>query len=262
MKKLSDFKLNKKVYTEDEKLQNDKKKLIIYVVVFAVLIIFMRFTNNANPSNTNSNNNTNNQSEVKDNVLELLTELKNNNYEMNLSIIVDTDLVNIIKRIQDKDTEIYYITYRGNESTYFRHKDNYFTINGETIERSNSYTKIYEYDETFLDMKNLITLLEDNSISAITLQEEKYNIKRYKIPLNNVLTDYNKIHNTNEFTSLNKEISIDIRYKTSLTGIFMNMTHYNNYLLDSNYTTFTYEISFTDINKVDLSSIVQGVENL
>lgn len=249
--KISDFK--QKNLTEEDKIKRDKLKLLLYLVFFIVLIIVVRISNN---NNNNKTTQTPKEETTKDEIITLLEPLKDNNYEVNINLIVDNDLINIVKRMDGVGREIFYIKYRGEENVYFRNKDSYYLLNNDSLIETNEYKKIYEYEETFLDINNLIKLLKKGSF--IDLKEESYDIRRYKIPLTEVLNIYNEIHNTNEFTSLSKEIVIDVRYKTSLKGIFIDLTDFNNYIMKTEYGKVTYELTFTDINKVDLSSLVES----
>lgn len=262
MKKAFDFLKVNKVYTPEEQAKKDKIKLLVYVAFFLILIIALRISNPKSYTNAPIKNedNTNNKT---DQVIKLLDKFKDNNYEININIVKDKDMINVVKRIQDKDTEIFYIKYRGNENMYFRHKENYFIVNGESVTKTTKYDKIFEYDETFLDMNNLIKLLENNNKNFKDLTEEKYLIRRYKVPLTEVLKTYNEIHGTEEFTSLIKEVAIDIRYKSNeLVGIYLNMVYLNNYLKEANDTVFTYDLTFTDIGTINLNSLVEASNNL
>ena len=246
------FNFNKKNLTEEEKIKQDKLKLLLYLVFFVILIVVVRISNK---NNVKVNNPTDETPKV-DEVISLLEPLKNNNYEVNLNIIIDNDLINIVKRMNNLDSEIFYISYRGEESAYYRYKEIYYILNNEEITKTNEYKKLFDYDETFLDINNLIKVLEE--ASYIDLEEESYNIRRYKITLNDVLSIYNEINNTKEFTSLNKEIVIDVRYKNSLKGIYMNITDFNNYIEKTEYSKVTYELTFDDINNVNLKSLEES----
>lgn len=248
--KIDNFKT--KTLSEDEKIKRDKFKLLLYLVFFIILIIVVRISNN---NSSNKQIQSPNEEKQKDEIITLLEPLKNNNYEVNINIIVDNDLINVVKRIDGLDKEIFYIKYRGQENAYFRKQDTYYLLNNDSLIETNEYKKIYEYEETFLNINNLIKLLEKGSF--IDLKEESYDIRRYKVPLTETLNIYNEIHSTNEFTSLSKEIVIDIRYKTSLKGIFIDLTDFNNHIMKTEYSKITYELSFTDINNVNLSNLIK-----
>lgn len=254
------FNFKKKELNASELEKQNKIKLILYVAFFVILIVVVRLSNNN--TNTNKNDPQMNNDRTEDQVILLLDELKENNYEVNINLIIDSDMVNIVRRMQDADTEIFYIKYRGNENVYFRNKDNYYILEGEEITKTNDYEKLFNYDETFLNPTNLVKLLEKNSSSFINMTEEKYNIRRYKISLQNILTMYNEINSSNEFTSLTKEDSIDIRYTDKLKGIFINLTNFNNYITNSDNTVITYELTFDDIGSVSLTDLIEGTNKI
>lgn len=247
----------KKVYTPEEQLKRDRIKAIVYFVLFLIILVSFRL------SNGNTNNQPNNEeTPMVDTVIKLLDKYKENNYEVEINIVKDKEMINVLKRMQDKDNEIFYIKYRDVENIYFRSNENYFIIDGENIEKTNKYDKIFEYDETFVDMNNLIKLLENDNVSYKDLKEEKYLIRRYKVPLSEMLKTYNEVHGTEEFTSLIKEVSTDIKYlNDDLIGISMDMLYLNNYLSESNISKFTYDLSFREVGNIDLSKIIEASKN-
>lgn len=251
------LKNKEKNMSPDELKKNNNIKLIIGLSFMFVMILFARTTNNP-PSNLESNEVENNNSEV-DQVISLLEDLKLDNYEMNINLIIDNDIVNIVRRMQNKEKEIFYIKYREEENAYLKDHENFYIINETSVKKTIEYEKLFDYDETFLLGSNIVNLLEKNSLNYIDLKEEKYNIRRYKIPLNQVLEFYNELYGVSEFTSLAKEISVDIRYTSNLESIYLDMTNFNNYIKESEYGRVTYEISFTDIGSVNLENTLELV---
>lgn len=235
---------------------NEQKTNIIKLVIAVLFILVMVILTRTSNSSTNSNSYENETNTPKtDEVLSLLKNLKEDNYEININLTINKDLINIVRRMQNKEAEIFYINFRGEENAYFRDNKDYYIINETGIEKTFDYKKLFEYNETFLLASNIVSLLENNNTSYIDLQEEKYKIRRYKISLNSVLEFYNELYGLSEFTSLSKEISIDIRYNNNtLQSIYMDMTNFNNYIEDTEYNVVLYEIDFVDIGKVNLDT--------
>ena len=235
---------------------NEQKTNIIKLVIAVLFILVMVISTTHSNSSTNSNLYENETNTPKtDEVLSLLKNLKEDNYEININLTINKDLINIVRRMQNKEAEIFYINFRGEENAYFRDNKDYYIINETGIEKTLDYKKLFEYNETFLLASNIVSLLENNNTSYIDLQEEKYKIRRYKISLNSVLEFYNELYGLSEFTSLSKEISIDIRYNNNtLHSIYMDMTNFNNYIEDTEYNVVLYEIDFVDIGKVNLDT--------
>lgn len=235
---------------------NEQKTNIIKLVIAVLFILVMVILTRTSNSSTNSNSYEKETNTPKtDEVLSLLKNLKEDNYEININLTINKDLINIVRRMQNKEAEIFYINFRGEENAYFRDNKDYYIINETGIEKTLVYKKLFEYNETFLLASNIVSLLENNNTSYIDLQEEKYKIRRYKISLNSVLEFYNELYGLSEFTSLSKEISIDIRYNNNtLHSIYMDMTNFNNYIEDTEYNVVLYEIDFVDIGKVNLDT--------
>ncbi len=244
------FKREKKVLTDEEKRKKAIITLLAYVAFFVFVMLFSMLSKG--PDNTNSNNK---PVDTVEDISLLYEEIKNNNFEGEINITGDSDIILVRFQRDSLDKELISKTYREKVSNYLRIGNNHYEINldeGKYSKKEN--IKIYNnYDTTFLNVVNVLKLIE--GIQKTDLKEESYNIARYKLSLIKALEVYNEINGTNYSIEADEEYIIDVNYSSDIEKIIIDMTKIHNIVKNTTYNKLTYTITFSSIGKVDLSTI-------
>lgn len=264
MKKLKDVFKTKK--SSEENLENEynqpvdpskvKKENTFYVIAFVVIMIvalIMKFTDKAEEPKTD-NNNASEEVSTNENV-DYLKDIEKNNFDADITIIADADLLNLLIRRESINKELISKTYRGENLVYYINGDKtYKNINGTFSLDTNS--NIYnDYDTTFLNISNLQSLIDDHTYE-INLKEEEYSIKRYKIEASRVIDIYNEYNDTKIKKRVSGEVILDVNYKDEeLLGLRLDLTNlYEN--LDYEYRKVIYTFEFDNFGKIDIKSFI------
>ncbi len=238
--------------------EKNKKEMIFYGVVFGIILILSLITKYTSKENENKNNNDNNSTQSTNTNDEegLLKSLNNNNYDADLIIIADTDLLNLLIRKENETKELIAKTYRDENQIFYINGDKIFKYSNNNFIIDNN-SKIYNnYDKTFMDMDNINELIEKHTYE-IDLKEEDYDIKRYKIEASRVIDIYNDYNKTDLDKRVSGEVILDIYYnKDDLKGLKLDLTNlYQNLNYDYIKVTYTYE--FANFNKINIASLME-----
>lgn len=266
MKKLKEIfksKKNNEQNHENEYNQNldpekSKKENTFYVIAFVVIMaaaLILKFTENKEENKNDNNTNTPEEVSTNENK-EFLSDIEKNNFDADLTIIADSDLLNLLIRRESLTKELISKTYRGENLVYYVNGDKvYKNLNGAFTIDTNS--NIYNnYDTTFLNMSNIQDLI-DNHTYEVDLKEENYNIKRYKIEASRVIDIYNKYNDTKVKRRVSGEVILDINYtEDELLGLKLDLTNlYENLEYDYRKVVYTYE--FDNFGKIDIKSFME-----
>ncbi len=234
------------------------KEMVFYGVIFCIILIvavIMKFADTPKES-TNANNNDKSGSNEKILEKNLLEELSENNYDADLTIIADTDLLNLLIRKESETKELISKTYRGENNIYYINASKiYKAVNNQFIleEKSNIYNN---YDTTFINIENIHELINQHTYE-LDLKEEEYDIKRYKIEAKKVIEIYNEYNNADIIKRVSGEVILDIYYdKDNLKGLKLDLTNlYENLNFDYRKVIYTYE--FDNFNKIDIDGFIE-----
>ncbi len=246
----------KKSKETGEKKEVDRT-LIFYGIVFA-LILVLSLTSRLLKNNEKPVENTPPVNTVeKDNKIdieEMVKVLENNNFDMELSIIADTDILNVIKRKENINKELVSVTCRDETKNYYRNNYDIYLIEEESYSLTNNVKFYNDYDDTFISITNILKLI-DVSNDSLDLKEENYDIKRYKVSVEDTLKIYNNYKGLNIDKKYNGEDKVDINYKDEkLLGITLDLTSfYKN--VNSDYRSIKYYFTFDNIGSADISEI-------
>ena len=178
------------------------KSLIFYGIAFIILVlisIIFNYLNNASidAKKEMAKENRNITSSEETNINELINALKNNNYDLELSINTESDILNLIIRRENVNRELISVTYRENISNYYRNNHDIYLLQNNDYRIQNNVNFYNGYDETFTIINNILKLIEESK-NLITLEEENYKINRYKIDVQEVLEILQPVYNLPE----------------------------------------------------------------
>lgn len=239
--------------TDEERKSRALLTLGGYGIVF-VLIIIIGFIGSLDDKNTNNNyNNLNNQSTTT--LTERYEALKENNFDSDISLIKDTDILLIGVRRENINKELIMKRYKDQTNYYYTEDNTFYEINQELTEINKiDEISIYnDFDTTFLNIENILALVKDES--NITLTEENYYIERYKIDETKALNIYNTANSTAIITDKDFTITVDIHYNENIEKIVMDLTDIYNVIKGTAYTNVSYSMTFSDINNITIPDL-------
>lgn len=246
---------NETKITSEEK---NKKETIFYGIVFGIILILSLITKFTSKDNENKNNNDNSTQSTNtiDNEDGLLKSLDNNNYDADLTIIADTDLLNLLIRKESQTKELIAKTYRDENQIFYINGDKIYKYSNNNFILDNSSNIYNRYDKTFMVMVNVNELIEKHTYE-IDLKEEDYDIKRYKIEASRVIGIYNDYNKTDLNKRVSGEVILDIYYnEDTLKGMKLDLTNlYQNLNYDYIKVIYTYE--FANFNKINIASLME-----
>lgn len=234
--------------TQEERRNKSILTLLGYGIFFALIIVIGYIGNTQNQGNNNDNN------KNKDELLQKYEEIQKNNFDCNISIIADADILLVSARRENKEKEAIVKKYREEISYYYR-QDNIFY---ETNQEFNKFDikenlDIYNgYDTTFLNIDNIVEMLKTGN--KIYLTEENHSIARYKIDDNEVLKVYNSVNNTNYITNKDFDVIVNVHFRENIEKIEIKLTGLYN-VIKGNYENVVYTIEYNDINNITLPNI-------
>lgn len=243
------FKKNQEELSDEEKRKKALTTLLIYGAFFALIIVF---------SLISPKDNSNNQKQIidkKEDMSSLYESISKDNFDGQISIIGDADIILVDIFRDNIDKELLSKTYREKVYNYLRIGNNYYEVNldNKTYKKENNIKIYNNYDTTFLNISNILKLID--GIEKTDIQEESYNIARYKTNLSKALNIYNEINKTNYTAEEDSEIIIDINYSENIEKIIIDMTKIHNIIKKTTYNKLMYTITFNSIGEIDLSSI-------
>lgn len=237
--------------TQEERRNKSILTLLGYGVVFTLIIIIGYMGNTQN----NNNNNNGNNNKYKDELIQKYEEIQKNNFDCNISIIADADILLVAERRENEEEELIVKKYRDQINYYYRQGNIFYEANQEFNQFSSKENlDIYNgYDTTFLNIDNIIEIIKEND--KIYLTEENHSIARYKVDDNKVLKTYNTINNTNYITNKDFDLIVDVHFNEYIEKIEIELTELYNVIKGTNYENVTYTMSFNDINNITLPDI-------
>lgn len=255
MKKLFNFK-KQKTDSEDQPqdAETDKRTMYFYAAVFLIILVFSvvsNFFSDRSDEKDESENQPNQQTETFTTPINLI---ESNNFDMELIIRADSDLINFLIRRQSANKELISKTHGSFSKIYYKDADKLYEADGKLKQIDN--IDLYNgYDTTFINTDNLINLVK-NKTHEISLKEENYDIKRYKIEISKVINIYNEYNKSDLKKTVSGEVIMDVNYKgEELLGITLDLSAlYHNF--SSSYSKVIYYFEFEHFNEVDMSSIL------
>lgn len=239
----------------DEMTQEERRNKSILTLsaygLFFILILVMAYLSNTQNQNNNGNKTKNNYT---DELSQKYEEIQKNNFDSNISIIADADILLVSVRRESKDKELISKKYRDEVKYYFRQGNIFYEADKElkNFELKENVDIYNGYDTTFLNIDNILEMIK--SINKLYLSEEYHSIARYKVDHNKVLEVYNKFNNTHYMSNKDFNVVVDVHYNESIEKIELDLTNLYNVIKDG-YEKVIYSIEFDDINKIILPDL-------
>lgn len=206
-------------------------KIVLYISFLLILIIISKFTNVKQTTN-----------KVNDNTI-FNNKLKDfSNYESTVHLILDGDAVTL-KYERIKDSEMGSRTYHNETINYLFYNNIYYEVNNNEFIKLNEFNKLI-YDTTFIDINNIIKLLDLKEITS----SNEYDLK-------DVLNIYNEVNNTNYFDINNKKVLLTYKEEDDTINIVLDLTNLYNLVNNKEENSVIYNISFKQIKERDISFI-------
>lgn len=240
------FKKEKKEQTPATEEDKDKS-MIFYGVIFIVILVVALITRFA-PKDESEENNQNNNIPQQENIS--FESIKNNNYDEEIYIITNNDLLNLAIRRENSNKEAISKTYNKEENNYYRTNFDIYHLEGPGKINIVNNIKFYEdFDETFLNISNIESLLNNPEIK---FSENGYKVYRYLLDMKDIINIYNKYNNTDLKNDLTEKALLELRIKEG-ESIFYNidLTHLYK-LLGKDYRYVRYEVKYENFGNISL----------
>lgn len=241
---------------DTERSKRENTFYFIFFIIILIAAVILKFTDNNDKEKTNTTDNSTNQEVSTNEDKEYLKDLDKNNYDVEINIIADTDLLNLLIRKESFSKELISKTYRDETAIYYINSNKtYKSVSSDFILDNNP--NIYnEYDTTFFNVLNLKELINKHTYE-VSLKEEEYNIQRYKIEISRVIDTYNEYNKTSLKKRVSGEVILDINYTNEkLIGLKLDLTSlYEN--LDYDYRKVIYTYEFDNFNEIDIDSFMK-----
>lgn len=205
-------------------------KIVLYISFLLILLIISKFTNVK--QSTNKVNNTIFNNKLKD----------FSNYESTVHLVLDGDAVTL-KYERIKDAEMGSRTYHNESINYLFYNNNYYEIINNEFIKLNEFNKLI-YDTTFVDINNIIKLLDLKEITS----SNEYDLK-------DVLNIYNEVNNTNFFDINNKKVTLTYKEEDDTISVVLDLTNLYNLVNNKEENSVIYNITFKEIKERDISFI-------
>jgi hypothetical protein len=242
----------KKKEEEDLTVEERRKKALITLIKYAAVFLFIIVLSLINKGNIN-NTIKKEPIELKEDIMPMLEKITNN-YQSKITIESDEDVLVVEYQI-DENKELISRTYKEITNNYFKLDNKYYEVdldNSKYFENKNA--KIYnDYDTTFLDVINIKKLI--TNISKEDIKNSEYNIARYNTTLLSMIHIYNELNGTNLSVNEDATVVIDVSYSDEIKGITIDMAKIHNIIKGTSYNKLIYNIEYSKINNIDLSSI-------
>ena len=206
-------------------------KIILYVGFLFILIIISKLVSNQSTNNNNKSNKT------------FTNKLKEfSNYESTVHLVLDGDAVTL-KYEKIKNAEMGSRIYHDETKNYLKYNNNYYEVNGTEFIKLDEFNKLI-YDDTFIDINNIIKILDLKEIKSNNLYD-----------LKDILNIYNEVKNTSYFDINNKKITMNYEEDNNVININLDLTNLYNLVNNKEESSVIYNISFKEINGRDISFI-------
>lgn len=206
-------------------------KIILYVGFLFILIIISKLLSNQSTNNNNKSNKT------------FTNKLKEfSNYESTVHLVLDGDAVTL-KYEKIKNAEMGSRIYHDETKNYLKYNNNYYEVNGTEFIKLDEFNKLV-YDDTFIDINNIIKILDLKEIKSNNLYD-----------LKDILNIYNEVKNTSYFDINNKKITMNYEEDNNVININLDLTNLYNLVNNKEESSVIYKISFKEINGRDISFI-------
>ena len=100
------------------------------------------------------------------------------------------------------------------------------------------------YDDTFIDINNIIKILDLKEINS----SNEYDLK-------DILNIYNEVNSTSYFDINNKKITLDYKEDDGVINIILDLTNLYNLVNKKEESSVIYNLSFKEISDRDISFI-------
>ncbi len=206
-------------------------KIILYVGFLFILIIISKLVSNQSTNNNNKSNKT------------FTNKLKEfSNYESTVHLVLDGDAVTL-KYEKIKNAEMGSRIYHDETKNYLKYNNNYYEVNGTEFIKLDEFNKLV-YDDTFIDINNIIKILDLKEIKSNNLYD-----------LKDILNIYNEVKNTSYFDINNKKITMNYEEDNNVININLDLTNLYNLVNNKEESSVIYKISFKEMNGRDISFI-------
>lgn len=220
-----------------------------YGLLFLIIVIMGYFVNDQDLKTQALN------SQTSSLLNEKFENLKKNNYNVNMVLMADTDVLILNIERESLTKELIERKYIDDINYYYYDNNNYYEVNAvhtayNKIDTINVYN---DFDQTFLNIDNIVKFIEDEDF--VIIHEEDYTIARYKIDDTKLLSIYNEINNTQIENEDSFEIKIDIQYNTDIEKIVLDLTDFFNLNSSYSYDIVSYNMSFDKVGYVEIKNI-------
>lgn len=206
-------------------------KIILYVGFLFILIIVSKLVSN---QSTNNENNTN---KIYNNKLKEFS-----NYESQVHLVLDGDAVTL-KYEKIRNAEMGSRIYHNDTKNYLRYNNCYYEVNGTEFTKLDEFSRLI-YDDTFIDINNIIKILDLKEINS----SNEYDLK-------DILNIYNEVNSTSYFDINNKKITLDYKEDGAVISIILDLTNLYNLVNKKEESSVIYNLSFKEISDRDISFI-------
>lgn len=221
--------------------ESDLTKLLIYLGIFALAIILIIFDRNDNK------NSFNNGSSKETNKLSLYEEIDEDYYKASIYYYTDDDALTLNYEKSD-DILIGSKKYHSTIIDFIYYNNKYYDYKDTLFSAINDFD-YFDFDKTFIDLKNIKKLLNKPYEIRETNQE-----KTLKFKLKDVLILYNEINDTNYIDLDDEKVSLKTYYDNNvLDYILLDITSLYNKINNSDKDFVVYKLKFSKLNKEDMS---------
>ena len=133
--------------------------------------------------------------------------------------------------------------YHNDTKNYLRYNNCYYEVNGTEFIKLDEFNKLI-YDDTFIDINNIIKILDLKEINS----SNEYDLK-------DILNIYNEVNSTSYFDINNKKITLDYKEDDGVISVILDLTNLYNLVNNKEESSVIYNLSFKEISDRDISFI-------
>ena len=226
------------------KLDKNITKLLAYIIFFSILFVFLSIeVKNKETKENNLDTKQNNS------IINSINEINDDYYIINIQAILKNDAITLNYEKQN-DVITGLKSYHNELITFVKYNNDYYILSDNAFTKQPDFIS-FNYDKTFIEVSNikdLINLTHKEKIDGSIL------INTYS--LNDVINLYNKINNTNYYITEDSNLNIYLKtHNDILDFIIIDMTPLYK-LIDNNIDTVYYKIEIKEVEKTDVSPII------
>ena len=251
--------MNKKEITEEE---NTKylKKFLFYggIFLFGIIVVLTNKFYGNNVKNQNIKEEEKNKIS-KNKLLETLDNINNDYYSMNVYLTLDDDAITLNYQKLSDSLEIGRKKYHKNEQEYIKYENEYYLKKETNFEKEQDFLN-FDYDKTFIDLKNIKELLKEEG-EYISYILNDYTIYKYTYNLNSGIKIYNNYNKASIMPLDNGNIEVTSYEKNEkLDYIEINIKDLYNLINNTNYEIVKYKISVKAEKEEDTSWLLEKLK--